>query len=433
MNSANCKQVAPAGGNGADLLPKGFQAGAGTGGLKHNGTPDVGLLVSSGPATFAAVFTRNQFAAAPVQVDREILQQATARAVVANAGVANAITGLRGLAAARATQEMAARLLGIPASQVALASTGVIGQQLPLEAMEKGVRQAAANLSRQGGPAFARAILTTDTRPKIAVRRFRAAGRLVTLTGIAKGAGMIHPQLGTMLAFLVTDAAMDAQTLQTLLSWAADNSFNMISVDGDSSTNDTVMCLANGMAPGGEMDGPETTEARPGPAAEEHEAAAPEPLDGHDRRLFAARLLEVCQELAIDIAADGEGATRLLEVTVQGAACEADARQIARTIVRSNLVKAALFGADPNWGRILCAAGYAGVPLQPERVRLSLAGIPVVQDGEPLPADAALLRSKLQQPRVNVILDLGLGQASATGWGCDLTYEYVRINAEYHT
>ncbi|MGB9904282.1 MAG: bifunctional glutamate N-acetyltransferase/amino-acid acetyltransferase ArgJ, partial [Desulfotomaculales bacterium] len=303
-----------------------------------------------------------------------------------------------------------ARLLNISPGQVLVASTGVIGQPLPMERVLPGIAAAAAALSRDGGPAAAEAILTTDTEPKEVAVRFTLGEKEVRAGAIAKGSGMIHPDLATMLCFVTTDAAVTPECLQKILRHAVDRSFNMLTVDGDTSTNDTVLILANGMA-----GNPVITE------------------ENEDYRILRDQITGICVHLAKAIARDGEGATKLLEVRVVNAAAEKDARQAARAIARSNLVKAAVFGQDANWGRILCAAGYSGAEFDPEKVDIFLNGLPVARDGCPLPFSEEEASRALAAATVEILVDLKAGPFQATAWGCDLTYDYVRINAHYRT
>jgi len=395
--------------SGAVTAPQRFRAAGVTAGIKPSGSPDLALVVSDAPATAAGVFTTNRVQAAPVVVSREHLAAGRARAIVCNSGNANCFTGSQGLANARRMAAVAAEALGVAPQEVLVASTGVIGVPLPIERIDAGIVAAAAALSPDGGPAAARAIMTTDTRPKqIAVAIPTPEGE-IRIGGIAKGVGMIAPAMATMLAFLTTDAGVASEPLQALLAEVVERSFNAITVDGDTSTNDTVFLLANGAS---------GVTLGPGSAAWE---------------AFAAGLVQVCQSLARELVRDGEGATKLIEVRVTGARTEAEARQAAHAIANSPLVKTAFFGNDPNWGRIVMAAGKSGADLAPERLRLAIAGVPVVRDGEPLPFDRDAVRAAMCRPETDLELDLGVGQASATVWTCDLTYDYVRINAEYTT
>ena len=376
--------------------------------------PDLALLYAERPCTAAACFTTNQVQAAPVVVTREHLARSggIAQAVVVNSGNANACTGPRGLEDARAMAREAALALGLPEERVLVASTGVIGVHLPMDRLRAGIHRAVGLLSRSGGHAAAEAILTTDTRTKeIALRVALGDGRWVHVGGMAKGSGMIHPQLATMLAFITTDAPVAAGELQAALAQAVDLSFNMVTVDGDTSTNDMVVALASGAAGGPEL-------AR-GSAAFWR---------------FSQGLQAVCTFLAREIARDGEGARHLIEVRVTGARTAADARQVARVVAGSNLVKTAVAGGDPNWGRIAAAAGRAGVPLQPDRLAVWLGDVQVVRAGVPTDYNEEAARQALLGDEVRIRVDLGEGGAGeAVAWGCDLTCDYVHINASYRT
>ena len=400
---ADLKQVP-----GAVCAPVGFRAAGVAAGIKPSGNRDVALIVSEVPAAAAALFTTNRVCAAPVTVSREHVQGGRARAVVVNAGNANACTGPRGLEDARRMTQIAAETLGIAPAEVLVASTGVIGHMLPMERVEAGIRQAAAELGSDGEIA-AQAIMTTDTRPKRIAVEVEIDGRPVRLGGIAKGVGMIAPHLATMLSFITTDAEVWPEVLQAALASSAERSFNCITVDGDTSTNDTLAVLANGLA---------------------GVRIAPGSRGYHQ---FCEALDTVCTYLAKELARDGEGATKLIEIQVRGARTVAQARQVGYTIANSPLVKTAFFGNDPNWGRILAAAGRAGVDLDPTRLALTLAGTPLVRGGEPLPFDAAAASAALKAPEVTAILDLGLGSHETAVWTCDFSYDYVRINAEYTT
>jgi glutamate N-acetyltransferase/amino-acid N-acetyltransferase len=360
------------------------------------------LVASRTPAAVAGVFTTNRVKAAPVLLSQQRAAAGRARAVIVNSGNANACTGEEGMSAAERMAAAAARRLDVTADEVLVLSTGVIGVPLPVEKIEAALP--ALTPSPDGGDAAAQAIMTTDTRPKTAAVELAIDGSTVRIGGMAKGAGMIHPNMATMLAVITADAAIAPADLQRHLSAAARRSFNRIDVDGDTSTNDSVVVLANG--------------------------ASGTTLPGE---LFTEALTQVCVSLARQIAAGGEGATKLLEVTVTGAARLEDAETAARAITRSTLVKAAMYGNDPNWGRILCAAGYSGAAFDPAGARLMVQGIPLFAHGMPLPFDAMAASAALRAPEVAVHLDLGSGDESATAWGCDLSPEYVRFNAEYTT
>jgi glutamate N-acetyltransferase/amino-acid N-acetyltransferase len=386
--------------------------------------PDLALLLSDSNCSGAGVFTKNQVVAAPVILDRETLalNSVQLRGVVANAGIANACTGPAGLEAARATQRMAAEAFGCKPTQVLVLSTGLIGVQLDLDKIESGIRQAAPNLSPENGPSAARAIMTTDTIQKHNAVRVHLPEGDVTIGGMAKGAGMIHPDMATMLCVLTTDAMIEPELLAELLSGVVDRSFNRISVDGDTSTNDSVLFLANGAS--------EVLVAN----------GASEVLVKGDasRAAFMEGLDWICLDLAHSIVRDGEGASKFVALQVTGAREEAEALRVASTIATSSLVKTALAGGDPNWGRILAASGRAGVDLTPDSLRLWIGRgqdieLQLLQDGAPLPYSEAKAFEVFRAPEITVRLDLGLGEASGTIWTCDLTQEYVSINAEYHT
>jgi glutamate N-acetyltransferase / amino-acid N-acetyltransferase len=389
---------------------EGFSVAIGEAGIRESGGPDMVLVASDRPASAAATFTTNMMRAAPVLLAQEALAMggSTTRGIVVNAGCANAGTGAGGLHDARAVVAAAAAYLACEPQQVLPASTGLIGSRLPVAAMLATIATLRLHRSGAASSRAARAIMTTDTRPKQhAVSTRLADGRLVRIGGMAKGSGMIHPQMATMLAFLTTDAPVDAATLGSLLRPAVDRSFNQVTVDGDTSTNDAVFVLANGAAGG-------------------------EPIVAEDRHTFADALEAVCRTLAMAIAADGEGAEHLIEVRVNGAADDADARAVARTVAASSLVKTAVHGADPNWGRIAAAAGRSGVHLDPDRMRICIGDV-AVYDGSPLAFDEGRARRILRRARVPLVLDLMDGPGTGTAWGCDLSAAYVAINSEYTT
>src|SRR6266511_3458901 len=384
--------------DGSVSAPRGFTAGAAHAGLKADGALDVALLVSAASCATAGVFTKNALRAAPVIYDADLLSERPGRirAVAMNARVANACTGPEGLAAARAMAEAAEQAAGLPP---------------PTAQIAEGLRQAAGRLGPDGGGDAARAIMTTDTRPKHCAVRFETPSGWITVGGIAKGSGMIHPDMATLLAVLTTDAAGEPATLQPLLRRVADHTFNAISVDGDTSTNDTALLLANG-------------------------ASGADPArDGALWKVFEQAVEQVARSLALAIVADGEGASKLVEIQVVGAVSEAAAREVGRAIARSALVKTAIYGADPNWGRILAAAGAAGVALAVERLTLQAAGdgdwLTLAERGATAHPDAVRARAVFQQKTIRLRVDLGLGRAEAVVWTCDLTPDYVRINADY--
>jgi glutamate N-acetyltransferase/amino-acid N-acetyltransferase len=390
--------------------PRGFLAGAAFANIKASRERpfDLAILYSDAPCAAAAVFTTNKIKAAPVVLCRNRLQTGIAQAVVANSGCANACTGEEGLGDAEQMASIVARKLGLSAEAVMVASTGVIGTRLPMDRIKSGIERIV--LSPDGGHDLAHAIMTTDTVTKEIAVSIPINGEQVIIGGVAKGAGMIHPDLATMLCFLTTDAAVDPDFLQTALQRAVDISFNMITVDADTSPNDTVLLLANGLAGNAVLNG-----------------------DSPDADSFQSALDQVCVYLARCIAADGEGATRLIEVTVEGALSTRDARIAARTIAGSPLVKTAVHGADPNWGRVLAAAGRSGAEMVEARIDLYLDHLCLVRDGIALPFDNSEAIAILKQDEVRFRLCLNLGEGQATAWGCDLTEEYIAINGDYTT
>lgn len=395
-------------------LPRGFRFAATACGLKKTGALDLALLSSDVTASAAAVFTQNLVVAAPVLVSKQHLKSSKGRmrAVVVNAGNANCATGTEGHAAAVKTVAETARRLGCLPQEVFVCSTGVIGVPLPLEKILRALPVVARH-QRPSARSFAElslAICTTDTRPKTATSSFKMAGKRVHVVGCAKGAGMIHPNMATMLAFLATDAAIAPPLLQKTLRDVTQRTFNAISVDGDTSTNDSLIILANGAA---------------GAGAIQAESSA--------HRGFTKALEEVCRSLALQIVADGEGAQRVIEIEVRGAKTQMIARRIAETIATSPLVKTAFAGGDPNWGRIFAAAGRAGVSFDPSLVDIKMAGIPVLRRGQPLDFNERAASNKLLGSHVPLVVDLHAGKALARYWTCDFTAEYVRINASYRT
>ena len=378
--------------------------------MRYEGRRDLGLLFSNEVGGTAAVaLTKNLLRAAPLLVTGEAVESGDVRAVVVNSGIANAATGERGVESARGMQALAAAKLGLDPGEVAVASTGVIGEHLPMDRIEAGIKEAATSLGADGS-GFAEAILTTDTRTKEAVAAVEIEGKTVTVGGVAKGSGMIHPNMATMLAFVTTDAAVEKECLQSTLSEATERTFNRITVDGDTSPNDMVLLMANG-------------------------AAGNEPLTqgSPNYPAFEEAVEAVVRELAREIARDGEGATKLVEVVVEGSGDEASAATLARAIAGSSLCKAAVYGEDANWGRVLNAMGYSGVTFDPEGVDLYFGPVKVFAKGEPVPHDPAEANATLAGSEVRVTARLGEGTASATAWGCDLTEEYVRINGSYRS
>jgi glutamate N-acetyltransferase/amino-acid N-acetyltransferase len=392
----------------------GFRAIGVTCGLKASGNPDLALILADTPCSAAAVFTTNLFKAAPVLYDIALLRrnQGLLQAVVINAGNANAVTGEPGRHNAERMARLTEELCRLPADRAFIMSTGVIGQQMPMAKLEAGIRQAAELIhseAGQQGHQLTQAILTTDLVPKEALAQTTVAGHPVTVAGIAKGSGMIHPNMATMLGVLVTDARIEPPLLHTALKQAVAVSFNRVTVDGDTSTNDTVVILASGQSPA--------------KISEPAEVAA-----------FQAALTEVCTKLAKAIARDGEGATKLLEIMVRGATNPVQAETAAKTVATSPLFKTAIFGNDPNWGRALAAIGRSGAEVEPHRVNLWLGEFQLVAAGEPVAFDPVAAHNWLaQQDTVTVVADLGVGAAEATVWSCDFSYKYVEINAEYHT
>jgi glutamate N-acetyltransferase/amino-acid N-acetyltransferase len=376
---------------------------------------DVCLIVSDRPSKGAAVFTQNAFCAAPVVVSRENVENGDIRAIVCNAGYATAVTGEQGLSDARRMAEVAAKATGLQPDQFIVCSTGIIGRPMPMDKVVSGIQECARTLGEAQGGEAAEAITTTDSHPKHVFVEVQVAGRTFHVAGIAKGAGMIHPNMATMLSFLVTDAPITTTFLQASLKEAVNATFNMITIDGDQSTNDTCAIIANGAA-----GGPNVRKGTP-------EAEA-----------FQAGLKEACKVLAKHIAGDGEGANSLLEVRVEGATTIEDARTIARAVAKSNLVKSALHGKDPNWGRIVAAVGACGANVDPNRVSVrfesSLGSVPVLDEGEPLgPAELKQANAVLQSREVRILVTLGLGPHAAEAWGCDLSEEYVTFNSAYTT
>ena len=395
--------------DGGVTAARGFKAAGVRCGIKQQG-PDLAIICSERDCFAAGVFTTNAFKAASVILNRERLSSGRARAVVVNSGNANACTGKRGLRDAEQICRHAAELLGIAPGLVLNASTGIIGVPLPMEKIEAGIEEAAGSLSEDGGPAAALAIMTTDTRPKLAAYEIELSGKTVRLGGMCKGAGMICPNMATMLCFITTDAEIDAPTLRRSLLSNVERSFNCLTVDGDMSTNDSVIVLANGASGCGRV------------------------VEGsHEYELFDRALGQVCMDLAKAIAKDGEGASKYVEVRVTGAATYEDARAAAMTVANSALVKTAIFGQDPNWGRVLCAVGRSGARVVPEKTSLFFGEVKIVDRGEPLELDAETARRPMLEPELIITIDLGIGAESATALTCDLSYDYVRINAEYHT
>lgn len=400
--------------DGHPASPAGWAAATAACGIKYRNRDDLALVVSERACSAAAIFTTNVVKAAPVRYDMALMQRSanSLRAVVINAGNANACTGPDGDAAALAMVRATEAALGLPADSVFVMSTGTIGVPVPVEKILHGISAAAQGLDAGNGPAAARAIMTTDTKPKYcAVQVALPSGSSITLGGMSKGAGMIHPNMATLLATITTDAAVTPACLDAALRRAAELSFNSISIDGDTSTNDTLLVMANGAA-----GNPEISD-----------------LSSPDGAAFLAGLTAICQHLAQAVVRDGEGATRFVTITVRGATSNADAKLAAMTIAKSPLVKTALYGADPNWGRVLCAIGYSGATVDPNRVLLSFGGMRVLEAGLPLPFDERAASDLLDVAEIAIDADLGLGDGEATVWTCDFSLDYVRINAEYRT
>lgn len=390
-------------------LPAGFSAKGIHAGLKRK-RKDLGMIQCEMPASAAAVYTVNAFQAPPIKVTQESMGvESKLQAIVVNSAIANACTGERGLEDARKMRDQAASLLNIPSHLVAVASTGVIGEYLPMDRVAAGLKRLVTETDNQPA-AFAEAILTTDTCTKEIAVTLEIDGKPVTIAGVAKGSGMIHPNMATMLSFITTDAKIGPDHLQRLLWQTTDETFNMITVDGDTSTNDMVLVMASGYA--GHR-----------PLTRQHPEWA----------RFQAAFQYVCGALSKMIARDGEGATRLIQVRVEGAPSKEAARKVAKSVVGSNLVKTAVFGEDANWGRVICAAGYADPSLNPENMDIWLGPVQVVKKGMASDFREELAEQVLKQDVVEIRLDLGDGMEEAVAWGCDLTYEYVRINASYRT
>lgn len=403
--------------DGGVTAAKGFLAAHTAAGIKYQGRDDMAMIYSKVPAVAAGTFTRNVVKAAPVKWDQQVVGESPfVQAVVMNAGIANACTGQEGMGYCKETADAAGSALGIPSQAVLVASTGVIGMQLPMDRLRAGIGAMVPKLedTRQAAAAAAQAIMTTDTHKKEAAVTFTMDGKTVTVGGMSKGSGMIHPNMCTMLAFITTDLAISHELLQEALSSVVDDTYNMISVDGDTSTNDTCLVLANGMAGNTEI-----TEKNA------------------DYQAFVEVLFEVNKTLAKMMAGDGEGATALFEVKVINASSKAEAVTLAKSVVTSSLTKAAIYGHDANWGRILCALGYAGVDFDPEKVDLyfesSNGRLKIIENGVAAGYSEEEATKILTADAVTAICDMKQGDAEATAWGCDLTYDYVKINADYRS
>ncbi len=403
--------------DGGVTAAKGFKAASTAAGIKYKDRKDMAMIYSEVPCKAAGTFTTNIVKAAPVKWDKVVVENSTcAQAVVVNAGIANACTGEEGLRYCMETAEAAAASLSIPVSSVLVASTGVIGKQLPMDRIVAGVKAMVPELdsSQESGTAAAIAIMTTDTVKKEVAVQFEAGGKTITMGGMCKGSGMIHPDMCTMLSFVTTDAAISKELLQEALREDIKDTYNMISVDGDTSTNDTVLLLANGMA------GNEEIQSK-----------------NEDYEAFCKALNFINETLAKKMAGDGEGCTALFEVKIVGAETKEQAVALSKSVITSSLTKAAIFGHDANWGRILCAMGYSGAVFDPEKVDLyfeSAAGkLKIIENGVALSYSEEEATRILSEPEVTATADIKLGEATATAWGCDLTFDYVKINADYRS
>jgi len=391
--------------------PKGFKAAGVYAGFKKSGKKDLGVIISDVPAVAGAVFTLNKMCAAPVTVCRENLLNKTARAIIVNAGCANACTGDQGLKDAYQMAELTAKAVGCHPKEVFVSSTGVIGSYLNMEKMEAGIKKVVKDASAEGGKDAAAAIMTTDTYAKEYAVKIEIEGTPVIVAGIAKGSGMIAPNMATMLSYITTDISISRTLLQKAVKDAADRSFNLAIVDGDTSTNDSLIVLANGCA-GNKM------------VTREQDK---------DYKVFYGALREVATELAKMMVKDGEGATKFIEISVQGAQTREEAKTAACSVARSPLVKTAFFGEDANWGRMVCALGYSGVNLKPERLNVWIEKVHVFKNGTGMDADEKLLKEKMKEKEIHVTIDLGRGDAQATVWTCDFSYDYVKINGSYRS
>ena len=398
---------------------KGIKAAGISAQLKKSGKKDLALIYSEKKAVSAAVFTKNLVKAAPIILNMENIKNGNTQAIIVNSGNANSCTGETGLENAKKMTEFAANELGLKKEEILVQSTGIIGVQLDMEKIETGISKICKKISKDGGNDAAEAIMTTDTFTKQICAEIEIDGKTVTVAGMAKGSGMIHPNMATMLAFTVTDVNIEKSLLQKIFSEITDSTFNMISVDGDTSTNDMACVIANG--------------------ASENKKIVDESSEGYSK--FKEALYFVNQELAKLIAKDGEGATKLIEVAVTGAKSKKDAQKVAKSVITSNLFKAAVFGEDPNWGRILCAVGYSEAQLIVDKVNIFLGndinalqkGVQVAKNGMGIEFDNEKAVKILKNEKVEILIELNDGEFSSTAWGCDLSYDYVKINAEYHT
>ena len=403
--------------DGGVTAAKGFKAAAAAAEIKYKGRTDMAMVYSEVPCVAAGTFTTNVVKAAPVKWDQDIVyNHPSAQVVICNSGIANACTGAEGYGYCKETADVAAEILGVAADSVLVASTGVIGMQVPIDRIKNGVKMMAPKLdgSLEAGTEAAKAIMTTDTKKKEVAVQIEIGGKTVTVGGMCKGSGMIHPNMCTMLGFVTTDAKISKKMLQEALSEDVKDTYNMVSVDGDTSTNDTVLLLANGLA-----ENPEITEK------------------GEDYETFKAALNYINTTLAKKIAGDGEGATALFEVKIIGAESKEQAVTLSKSVVTSSLTKAAIYGHDANWGRILCAMGYSGAQFDPEKVDLffeSKAGkIQIIENGTAVDYSEEKATEILSQEEVKAVADVKMGSESATAWGCDLTHGYIDINADYRS
>ena len=400
---------------GGVTAPKGFRAnGIHCGIRKNKDKKDLMLIVSDVLCDAAAVYTQNLVCGAPVTVTRENLKNGKARAVICNSGIANTCNA-DGVEKAEAMCALTEQYTGIPANDVVVASTGVIGQPIDLEPIQNGMQTLVDGLNENGSSAAAQAIMTTDTvKKEIAVSVELSGGKTCTLGAIAKGSGMIHPNMATMLSFITTDANISAEMLQKALRWCVTRSYNMLSVDGDTSTNDTVAILANGLCGNTRIE-----------------------TENEDYNAFCSALFEICSHVVRMLAKDGEGATKLVECEVVGAADEETARICAKSVIRSPLVKTAMFGSDANWGRVLCALGYAGAAIDVSKIDVSFRSrkgtVPVCKNGAGIEFSEEKAKEVLLEDEIEILVDLNSGDAEATAYGCDLTYDYVKINGDYRT
>lgn len=401
--------------NGTITDVKGFKAAGITAGLKKSGKKDLALIYSEYKAVSAAVFTKNLVKAAPILVDMENIKSENTQAIIVNSGNANACTGEDGYKNAKKMTEIIAEKLNLHPTEVLVESTGIIGVQMDMEKVASGLEKIVSELSEEGGYNAGEAIMTTDTFPKNLAVKIEIGSKEVTIAGIAKGSGMIHPDMATMLAFLVTDISIDKKLLQKVFSKSTDDSYNMVSVDGDTSTNDMAGILANGAAGNAKI----TDE------------------NSEEFKIFKEALNFVNKELAKSIAKDGEGATKLIEVTTKNARTMEDAKKVSKSVITSSLFKAAVFGSDANWGRILCAVGYSGAELIVDKIEIFIKGedkiIQVAKNGMGIDFGEEEVEKILKEEKVGVIVNLNDGNYDATAWGCDLTYDYVKINADYRT